>query len=103
MENVIKQLMALDENGRSIVSDANIQAEQILKSVPFEKEQLEKEYERKENEYLSGVKNRAQAGAQKSIDNADCRYSEILSRLENNFQQNKEEWVEHIVDRCLKI
>ena len=103
MDDLIRQLVKFDGEGREVLKQANRQAEQIRNSISETMTRMEKEYETSANNHLKKIQVEANAELKKNTDEFDQRYNDILKELQENYLANKNNWIEHIVNSCLEV
>lgn len=103
MDDLIRQLVKFDGEGREVIKEANRQAEQIRNNISETMRRLEMDYETSANSHLQKTQDEANAQLKKSTNEFDQRYNDILKELEENYRSNKDSWIEHIVNGCFEI
>ena len=102
MENLIKQLVEYDHKGQKIILEAKAKATEIEKNIEEAKKDLENDYQKKIDVYRDNLKIKSDKKLQIEFTQDDQRNNEILNKMQKNFEENKENWIQHIVGRCIK-
>lgn len=102
MEDIIQRLVAVDRECAMRVEQAKAKKLDAQTNMKEKKNEIyaayikEQENEVKKHKDMLMQKNEAEAKIQEQV------YQDTITRLESLYQQNKDKWIDEIVNRCLK-
>lgn len=102
MEDIIQRLVAVDRDCATRVEHAKAKKLDAQTNMKEKKNEIyasyikEQENEIKKHKDMLMQKNEEEANIQEKI------YQDTVTKLESLYQENKDKWVEDIVNRCLK-
>ena len=103
MDDIIKRIVAIDLELKERVEKANQKKTSATINANALKETIYQDYYKQQqatiNERIAVLKNQNQ----QVLDTIQKQYLDTLKQLENQYLTNKEEWVQFIVERCIKI
>ena len=99
--DIIKKLVDIDEQAKKLHRDNDRQREELCREIEEEKQKI---YDR----CISGAKKQVEAKsaeikaeAKQSFEQKEARRKEKLNSLEELYAQNRDKWVDEIVERVL--
>ncbi len=100
MENLLKQLLALDRRARNLVEQTERQREEATARLSENKAKVQLEYAQRAQNHLEKVKSEYEKSVGRKVITEEEHYQSALENLKNRFDDNHEFWVKTIVDRC---
>lgn len=102
MELEIKKIIEADLNAQARLKDAQLILEEVLNETQREKLNTQSEVWGQAKHDLELEKERLNKRLENTINQADEEYRKALHKLEINFNQNKNHWIESILSKCIE-
>lgn len=103
MDDIIKRIVAVDLKCQQRVEEANAKKTSATKHVNTLKETLYQDYMKQQqatiNERIALLKSQNQ----QALDTTTKQYQDTLQQLKQQYIDNKDAWVNMIVERCIKL
>ena len=101
MEKTIKSLIEFDEQGRSIVAEAQRAREEVLAHMDDYKRELAEHYEERMQSRVALFREHAEAEAAETLAQVREVHEDRAARLRETFQRERETLISEMVARCI--
>jgi vacuolar-type H+-ATPase subunit H len=101
MDMIIRELMAIDQQARSEVHQAEEKQAQEKLRISQEKQDLHAQYVRRVQEKLNGFRQEAEKQFAEEMKRVEAGHQKDLAALETLFKKNESRLVEEIVSKCV--
>ena len=101
MNKAIKDIIAIDIENAEKISELEKQKNDISKEIDDKKNEIYQEYMDEYNIKIESYKEELNREFKDIQDNYNKEYKESLIHLEELYTQNKEEWINTIVNHCI--
>ena len=102
MELEIKQIIEADLNAQARLKDAQLKLEEALHETQREKLNIQSEVWGQAKQDLELEKERLNTKLETTIHQAEEDYRKAVHKLEAHFNQNKAQWMEDILNKCIE-
>ena len=102
MVETINTLLQQDTEAQEKLRAAQLQKNQMADTISRKKEEIQKEYSDKAQAAITEYRGRMEQKFQKQIAAIDKVQQDALEKLEKDYQENREHWVDTLVKRCLQ-
>lgn len=102
MEDVIKNIIALDEDARRRVEKAKNRRVLASRDIDEQKQAIKDEYDAKIKKAIESERARREMDERKVLEAFDSENEEISVRLDKQCGENRERWVEELVKRVIE-
>lgn len=99
MENLIKQILEIDRQARMETEQAEQRRSAVEQEVQKKKQDMRQEYITRAEKRIDLLAQKEDEMAHSAIDQANQAAAAQIERLEQHYQQHKEEWVEQLTAR----
>lgn len=102
MEDIIQRLVEIDRQCANRVELAKSKKADVQTNMNEKKKEIYNSFISKQEEEIKQHKENLMVKNQEEATKQDTIYQETVAKLDSLYQQNKEQWVNEIVNRCLK-
>lgn len=101
MDNVIKDLVALDKKAREMVKNAEDEKNACRAEIAKDKEAVLQHYQQRKQKKMEQIEQETKQKASAQISEMEKTYEAMGKQLKATFEANRENWVAEMVKRCL--
>lgn len=102
MDDIIQKLVDVDHECVAKIKSAQEKKADIQNNLSSKKKEIYEEFLKEQKIAIEKHKNDLIAKNKEIISKQDETYKSTLIKLENLYNENKDKWVNDIVERCLK-
>ena len=103
MDDIIKRIVAVDKACQERVNKANAKKTSATKHVNTLKETIYQDYMSKQQSTIDEQITKLKNQNQQVFDTTKKQYQDTLQQLKQQYLDNKDSWVNMIVERCIKL
>jgi hypothetical protein len=101
MDMIIRELMAIDQQARDEVHQAEEKQDQEKIRISREKEELREQYASRVREKLDAYRQEEEKQFAEKMTHIEAAHRKDLAALESLFKENERQWTEEIVNQCI--
>ena len=101
MERVINTLVEYDRKGREMVAQAERERDELLSHLEEEKQEMERRCRERAENRIQFIREQAEAEGRETLLRLKKQRDTQLEKLDKYFEENREAWVDKMVQRCL--
>lgn len=101
MKKLIKEIIIADEMARESVERAKLERDQVQAKLKEQSKDIESEYQKQTDETLRIHKAKLEAELAKEKEKYAKEFEESLSRLQAQYDEHKDSWLNSIYENCL--
>ncbi len=102
MDDVIQRLVEIDRKCVERVEAAKVKKLDAQTNMNEKRKEIYEGFVAKQNKKIEEHKAELMNKNQQEAKQLDQNYSDMVIKLENLYSQNKDKWINEIVERCLK-
>ncbi|RHM60070.1 MULTISPECIES: hypothetical protein [Coprobacillaceae] len=102
MEDIIQRLVEVDRECVKRVESAKLKKKDAQSNMNDKKASIYDEYIEGQKEEVEKHKNDLLAKNKDEAANQEKEYLDSMNKMESLYRENKDKWVQEIVERCLK-
>ena len=102
MDDVIQRLVEIDRKCVERVEAAKVKKLDAQTNMNEKRKEIDEGFVAEQNKKIEEHKAELMNKNQQEAKQLDQNYSDMVIKLENLYSQNKDKWINEIVERCLK-
>ena len=102
MDDVIQRLVEIDRKCVERVEAAKVKKLDAQTNMNEKRKEIYEGFVAEQNKKIEEHKDELMNKNQQEAKQLDQNYSDMVIKLENLYSQNKDKWINEIVERCLK-
>lgn len=102
MDKIIREIVEADKQARQRVKEKQKERLDIKNQILQQKESIQEKYRMEMRKTLDKKRDELEIAFQEECKKEDEKYNEALHNLDEKYQAGKEQWMNEIMNRCLK-
>lgn len=101
MDELIKEIINIEERAQAVIADARTAKRELSQRVTLDSIKMQNDIERQAKEKNAAIRQMETDETEKKISEINEKTEKAMSALEGKYRENKEKWVEKMVNSII--